>query len=108
MPCSTSPDSSERTSPTMSSSCATWSSSRTIDDGSDGRRSGRRSSRSVTEADRRMTYDIVLYTEGPEFNGDALETGPLGGSETAFISLGRALVDAGHRVTAYCRCPRPG
>ena len=62
----------------------------------------------MTEADRRMTYDIVLYTEGPEFNGDALETGPLGGSETAFISLGRALVDAGHRVTAYCRCPRPG
>ena len=55
-----------------------------------------------------MNLDIVLYTEGPEFNGDSLETGPLGGSETAFISLSRALVASGHRVSAYCRCPRPG
>ena len=55
-----------------------------------------------------MNLDIVLYTEGPEFKGDAVEIGPLGGSETAFISLSRGLVASGHRVSAYCRCPRPG
>ena len=55
-----------------------------------------------------MSLDFVLYTAGPELAGDALETGPLGGSETAFIELGRQLATLGHRVTAYCRCPRPG
>lgn len=52
--------------------------------------------------------EVVLYTEGPPFSGDSLERGPLGGSETAFVSVARELACLGHRVTALCRCPRPG
>lgn len=51
---------------------------------------------------------FVLYTEGPEFTGDSLEAGPLGGAETAFIELGRELAKLGHSVLSYCRCPIPG
>lgn len=51
---------------------------------------------------------IVLYTEGPHFAGDALETGPLGGAESAFIYVGRELARRGHSVTAFCNCPSPG
>jgi glycosyltransferase involved in cell wall biosynthesis len=51
---------------------------------------------------------IVVYTEGLAFCGDTIESQALGGSESAFIYLARALAAAGHRVTAVCRCPAPG
>ena len=51
--------------------------------------------------------NIVFYTHGLPIHGDSLE-GPLGGSESALISLARALAVLGHRVTIFCPCPAPG
>ena len=52
--------------------------------------------------------DIAMYTEGLSFTGDTPARQALGGSETAFIEVGRALAALGHRVTALCRCEREG
>ena len=50
-----------------------------------------------------------FYTCGPPFAGDSLDRGEsLGGSETAFIQLTRALAGRGHQVLAFNNCPRPG
>jgi len=52
---------------------------------------------------------IGFYTSGPPFAGDSLERGEaLGGSETAFIQMTRALARRGHQVWAFNNCPRPG
>jgi len=52
---------------------------------------------------------IGFYTSGPSFAGDSLERGEaVGGSETAFIQLTRALARRGHQVRAFNNCPRPG
>jgi glycosyltransferase involved in cell wall biosynthesis len=52
---------------------------------------------------------IGFYTSGPPFAGDSLDRGEaLGGSETAFIQLTRALAHRGHQVRAFNNCPRPG
>lgn len=50
-----------------------------------------------------------FYTGGVAFEGDSLERGGgLGGSETAFIQVTRALARRGHQVTAFNSCERPG
>lgn len=52
---------------------------------------------------------IGFYTAGAPFEGDALEReGGLGGSETAFIQVARALARRGHRVLAFNSCEKPG
>lgn len=55
-----------------------------------------------------MKYTIALVTGGLLFSGDSLEKGSLGGSETAFLQMAKALAAQGHRVLAFCNCPRPG
>jgi glycosyltransferase involved in cell wall biosynthesis len=49
--------------------------------------------------------DIVMTDDGISFGFDALEAGPLGGAETAFISLARAFAARGHRVFVRNHCP---
>ena len=52
---------------------------------------------------------IGFYTAGAPFEGDALERGGgLGGSETAFIQMTRALARRGHQVMAFNSCEHPG
>jgi len=52
---------------------------------------------------------IGFYTAGVPFEGDSLDRGGgLGGSETAFIQITRALARRGHQVTAFNSCRRPG
>jgi len=48
--------------------------------------------------------DIVMTDDGIEFDGTSLEKGPLGGAETAFLSLAAALAGRGHRVRVFNRC----
>ncbi|MDR3039006.1 MAG: glycosyltransferase family 4 protein [Candidatus Adiutrix sp.] len=60
-------------------------------------------------AGRYPARKIGFYAGGPPFAGDSLERGEaLGGSETAFIQMTRALARRGHRVWAFNSCPRPG
>lgn len=49
---------------------------------------------------------IVMTDDGIEFDADALDTGPLGGAETAFASLAHALAARGHRVAVRNHCTR--
>jgi glycosyltransferase involved in cell wall biosynthesis len=51
---------------------------------------------------------LGFYTEGPSFEGNSLETGPLGGSETAFIEITRAIARLGYEVTAFNNCQKAG
>ncbi len=46
---------------------------------------------------------IVMSDDGLPFDGRSLRAGPLGGAETAFVSLAEALARRGHRVDAYTR-----
>ncbi|MDR2946309.1 MAG: glycosyltransferase family 4 protein [Candidatus Adiutrix sp.] len=56
-----------------------------------------------------VSLKIGFYTGGQAFEGDSLERGGgLGGSETAFIQVTRALARRGHRVTAFNSCENPG
>lgn len=50
---------------------------------------------------------IVMADDGIAFDGDSLARGPLGGAETAFISLAEALAARGHDVTIHNRCGAP-
>lgn len=50
---------------------------------------------------------IVMADDGIAFDGDSLTTGPLGGAETAFISLAEGLAARGHGVTIHNRCGAP-
>lgn len=47
---------------------------------------------------------IVMADDGIPFDGRSPETGPLGGAESAFVSLAEALARRGHRVEAYTKC----
>lgn len=49
---------------------------------------------------------IVLADDGIEFDGRTLETRPLGGAESAVISLMEALAARGHEVQVLNRCAR--
>lgn len=55
-----------------------------------------------------MSLNIALVTSGLPFNGSTLETGSLGGSETALLCMARELVKRGNRVTVFCECDREG
>src|SRR3954463_425878 len=48
-----------------------------------------------------------MADDGIPFDGTSMETGPLGGAETAFIALAEALAARGHRVEARSRCRTP-
>lgn len=48
--------------------------------------------------------EIIMTDDGIEFDGLSLERGPLGGAETAFLSLAVALARRGHRVRVFNRC----
>lgn len=50
---------------------------------------------------------IAMADDGIAFDGDSLAHGPLGGAETAFVSLAEALARRGHDVTIYNRCGAP-
>jgi glycosyltransferase involved in cell wall biosynthesis len=50
---------------------------------------------------------VGFYTEGPPFEGDSVERGPLGGSETAFVEITRAMARLGCEVTAFNNCAAP-
>ena len=63
----------------------------------------------LSTAARYPARKIGFYAGGPPFAGDSLERGEaLGGSETAFIQMTRALARRGHQVWAFNACPRPG
>lgn len=51
---------------------------------------------------------IVMTDDGIDFDADALEAGPLGGAETAFVSLARAFAARGHEVSVRNMCSRAG
>ncbi|MEW5724874.1 MAG: glycosyltransferase family 4 protein [Thermodesulfobacteriota bacterium] len=51
---------------------------------------------------------IGFFTDGPAFDGGALDRHALGGSETALIQMARALAGRGHQVTVLNNCDRPG
>lgn len=54
-------------------------------------------------------FKIGFYTGGVSFEGDSTERGGgLGGSETAFIQVTRALARRGHQVMAFNSCENPG
>jgi glycosyltransferase involved in cell wall biosynthesis len=50
---------------------------------------------------------VGFYTEGPPFEGDSVERGALGGSETAFVEVTRAMARLGCEVTAFNNCAAP-
>jgi hypothetical protein len=49
---------------------------------------------------------IVMTDDGISFDGLSLERGPLGGAETAFLSLAQALAQRGHSVSVHNMCDR--
>lgn len=50
---------------------------------------------------------VRMADDGIAFDGDTLSRGPLGGAETAFVSLAEALAARGHQVTVYNKCESP-
>ncbi len=48
--------------------------------------------------------DIVMADDGIAFDGNSLERGPLGGAETAFMSLAVAFAGRGHNVMVRNKC----
>ncbi len=50
---------------------------------------------------------IVMADDGIAFDGRTPEKGPLGGAETAFVSLAEAFARRGHKITAFSRCAAP-
>src|SRR3954465_6960833 len=50
---------------------------------------------------------IVMADDGIPFDGTSIETGPLGGAETAFVALAEALAARGHHVEARSKCRAP-
>ena len=51
--------------------------------------------------------EIVMADDGIAFDGKSLERGPLGGAETAFLSLAQALARRGHGVRVCNMCAAP-
>jgi glycosyltransferase involved in cell wall biosynthesis len=47
---------------------------------------------------------IGFFTDGLPFDGDALDKGSLGGAETAFIQITKAMARRGHEVLAINNC----
>jgi glycosyltransferase involved in cell wall biosynthesis len=51
---------------------------------------------------------IVMADDGIAFDSVTMRERPLGGAETAFVSLAEAFAARGHRVTAANNCANPG
>src|SRR5262245_24906994 len=51
---------------------------------------------------------IAIYNNGIAFDGGTPANRPLGGSESGIVYMARELVRAGHNVSVYCNCTRPG
>ncbi len=51
---------------------------------------------------------VVMADDGIAFDGHSLGLKPLGGAETAFVSLAEALAARGHDVAIRNNCTRPG
>lgn len=51
--------------------------------------------------------EIVMTDDGIAFDGQSVARGPLGGAETAFLSLAEALARRGHRVRVCNKCEAP-
>ena len=47
---------------------------------------------------------ILMVDDGISFDGNSLEQGPLGGAETAFISLANSFSERGHEVLIRNNC----
>lgn len=54
------------------------------------------------------SLEIIIVVAGMPFAADTLKHKSLGGSETAGLSLAKALKDRGHIVTVFCNLPQPG
>ena len=50
---------------------------------------------------------IVMTDDGIPFDGRTPETRPLGGAESAFVSLAAAFARRGHAITAFTKCAAP-
>ena len=50
---------------------------------------------------------IIMADDGIVFDGNSLKSGPLGGAETAFLSLAQAFAKTGHQVDVWNKCPAP-
>jgi glycosyltransferase involved in cell wall biosynthesis len=50
---------------------------------------------------------ILMIDDGIRFDGRTRETAPLGGAETAFVSLAEALAARGHEVRVHNHCQAP-
>lgn len=55
---------------------------------------------------KRLRFGLV--TSGLAFNGESLTTHSLGGSETAFLSMAKALAARGHEVKVWVNTDKPG
>lgn len=51
---------------------------------------------------------IAFVTEGTKLEHNSLETTSLGGSETALVSMARAMNKRGHKVTVFAKCDEEG
>jgi len=51
---------------------------------------------------------IAIYNNGIAFDGGTPANQPLGGSESSIVYMARELARAGHTVSVYCNCTRPG
>ena len=51
---------------------------------------------------------IAFYVNGMPFDGDALKTKSLGGSETAGLCMAREMAARGHHVVMFCNTKAPG
>jgi glycosyltransferase involved in cell wall biosynthesis/SAM-dependent methyltransferase len=54
------------------------------------------------------SLEVVIVAPGMPFAADTLHHKSLGGSETAALSLAKALKERGHIVTVFCVLPAPG
>lgn len=50
---------------------------------------------------------IIMADDGIVFDSSSLESGPLGGAETAFLSLAQAFAKRRHQVEIWNKCPAP-
>jgi glycosyltransferase involved in cell wall biosynthesis len=51
-----------------------------------------------------VSLNIGLFTDGPSFDSSSIERGALGGAETCFVQMAKALAGLGHEVMALNNC----
>lgn len=57
---------------------------------------------------KNYNLDIVMLVPGMPFDGDSLDKGGLGGSETAGLLMAKELAKIGHSVCMFSNCEKPG